>query len=93
MLTPAPGEALPPPPSPPGHAGDAVVPAGWRRRVALALGAVLAVALVARVLPCSTVFTPDGVLLTSDGDTYYHALRAGLAPCPLEVSANECRPE
>lgn len=76
MLTPAPGEALPPPPSPPGHARDAVVPAGWRRRAALALGAVLAVALVARVLPYSTVFTPDGVLLTSDGDTYYHALRA-----------------
>jgi dolichyl-diphosphooligosaccharide--protein glycosyltransferase len=42
----------------------------------VALAAALLVAALARFGPWKTIFTPDGVLLAADGDTYYHALRA-----------------
>jgi asparagine N-glycosylation enzyme membrane subunit Stt3 len=47
-----------------------------RLRAALLLAAVLAVAGAARFATWSRTFTPDGVILAADGDTWYHALRA-----------------
>ena len=41
-----------------------------------ALVVVALVALALRLLPWPQVFTPEGVVLMADGDTYYHALRA-----------------
>ena len=53
------------------------MPAGRPRlRAALLVASVLALAAVARVAPWSRTFTPDGVVLAADGDTWYHALRA-----------------
>jgi len=42
----------------------------------IAAGALLAVSLLVRLAPSPKFFTPDGVLLATDGDTYYHALRS-----------------
>ncbi|HSN90833.1 MAG TPA: STT3 domain-containing protein, partial [Anaeromyxobacteraceae bacterium] len=47
-----------------------------RRRALLALAAVLALALGLRLAPFGRIFTPGGVALAADGDTWYHALRA-----------------
>jgi dolichyl-diphosphooligosaccharide--protein glycosyltransferase len=49
---------------------------GAARRGCAALAAALAVGVLVRLLPYPTFFTPGGVLLAADGDTYYHALRA-----------------
>ena len=54
------------------HAADSS-----NRRGRAALGLVAAVALALRLLPWPQVFTPGGVVLMADGDTSYHALRAG----------------
>jgi dolichyl-diphosphooligosaccharide--protein glycosyltransferase len=63
---------------PPTVAGapEPAFPSTGRARQLAALVAVLAVAALARFGPWKTIFTPDGVLLAADGDTYYHALRA-----------------
>ena len=53
------------------HAADSS-----NKQARAALGLVLALALGVRLLPWPQVFTPDGVLLMADGDTYYHALRS-----------------
>ena len=53
------------------HAGDTSNRTG---RAALVVVAFLALAV--RLLPWPQVFTPEGVVLMADGDTYYHALRA-----------------
>jgi asparagine N-glycosylation enzyme membrane subunit Stt3 len=42
----------------------------------LALGAVLAIATWARLIPSPQVFTPEGTRLGPDGDPYYHLYRA-----------------
>src|SRR5512137_495979 len=54
------------------HAADSS-----NRRARAALGLVAALALALRLLPWPQVFTPGGVVLMADGDTAYHALRAG----------------
>jgi dolichyl-diphosphooligosaccharide--protein glycosyltransferase len=55
---------------------ETTVGARGRAGTAAALVAVLLAAVVVRLAGWSEVFAPDGVRLATDGDTYYHALRA-----------------